>query len=268
MNIIVFIIILTCLIIYINNKEDFKYYFDIITYNPYSINVDINNNSFEKKLNILILSTDDRDNEYIQLHKKSLENYSNKNNYTFLFEKTCTNLPLYYCKYQRILQLMEQYPNYDYFLWIDSDTIINKKYISFPLESMIEQVGTDIDMIYTSFNIFKNGISREIVEKIYKPFIAGFYMFKNNNKSKKILQDAIDYIDYSKWDSLRKGNCNYAGECYEEAAMFYSVRNNEEIKSVRITGDFMDNQFFCNDNYFIIHNSVKSKATDCFKKLS
>jgi hypothetical protein len=265
MNLIILVIILLVLIVIINNFSEIKYFFDLVLFNPKSKSIDINNNTFEKKLKILILSTDNRDTEYIQLHKKSYENYSKVHNYTFLFEQPCENLPIFFCKYQRILKLMETFPDYDYFLWVDSDTIVNKKYISFPLESMIEQVGSDIDFMYTEFNVLKGILPSEITQKIFKAFIGGFYMFKNNQSVKNLLKGCIDYIDYSMWNSNYKGNCAYGGSCYEEAAIFYNVRDNTEINSTRLMGNFLYNGNKCYDEYFIIHDLTKS--VNCFKKL-
>jgi hypothetical protein len=260
------IILLLLLITYLTYKEDLDYFYDLVLYNQTNKHVDITNTLSDRKMKILILSTDDRDSEYIQLHKKSWEKYSSIHGYTFLFEKPCTNIPLYYCKYQRILQLMEQYSDYDYFLWVDSDTIVNKKYFSFPLESMIQQVGTEYNFIYTSFNMFKGFVPDVISSNAVKAFIGGFYMFKNRPEVKQLLQECINYIDYSKWKSLKKGNCSYGGPCYEEAAMFYNVRKNDSIKDVRITGNFLYNGSICYDDFFIIHDLIKSN--DCFKKLS
>jgi hypothetical protein len=265
MKLIIFIIILLILIVIVNNYYEIKYFIELMNFNPKSKIIDINNNTFKKKLKILILSTDNRNTEYIQLHKKSYEDYSKNHNYTFLFEQPCNNLPIYYCKYQRILQLMEEYSNYDYFLWVDSDTIVNKKYISFPLENMIEQIGSDIDFIYTEFNLFKGILPSEITQKIFKAFIGGFYMFKNNQSVKNLLKNCIDYIDYSLWKNNYKGDCAYGGVCYEEAAIFYNIRDNTEINSTRLMGNFLYNGSKCYDEYFIIHDLTKS--VNCFKKL-
>ena len=160
---------------------------------------------------------------------------------------------------------MAEYPDYDYFLWVDSDTIINKNYISFPLESMIEQVGTDVDFIYTEYNLYNGTLSEDFSRKMFKAFIGGFYMFKNNLNTKKLLQNCINHIDQSKWASLTKGDCAYGGEYYEEAAMFYNIRNNKDIKHTRILGKFLYNGNNCYDGYFIVHDLKKN--VECFRKL-
>ena len=258
------IIILVIIVFIINQKDEISYLLDLFTFTPNKKFIDINNNNFENKLKILILSTDNRNTEYIQLHKKSFQNYSNLHNYTFLFEEPCTNLPIFFCKYQRILQLMEEYPDYDYFIWTDSDTIVNKKYLDFPLESMIEQVGNNVDFMYTDFTL-RGMLPYEISSIVCKAFIGGFYVFKNNNNVKLLLKNCINYIDYSKWNNRFKGDCNYGGECYEEAALFYNVRNNKEINNVQLCGKFLYNGSFCYDDSFIIHDL--SKSADCFKKL-
>ena len=42
--------------------------------------------------------------------------------------------------------------NYDYYIWIDSDTIVNKKFVEYPLENMLETVGLDTDLITGNFS--------------------------------------------------------------------------------------------------------------------
>ena len=247
------VFILLLLLIVILKYRDITYYLQVTFTSFDNVFVNIKDTSFKKKQKILILSTDDRDDlEYLKYHKRSLQNYSSIHGYTFLFEKPCTNLPVYFCKFQRILNLMNT-TSFDYYIWIDSDTIINKRFVNYPLENMLETIGLDADLITGNFS----------VPSILKFLIGSFYVFKNNEQTKKLLQRCIDYIDYSKWQNLKAGMCNYGGYCYEEAALYYSI--NKDIIHRRITGDFISNHPWCAPNYFIMHLLGKKDINKCYK---
>ena len=230
-----------------------RYYTKVFFTSFENIYVDIEQRKSNTKQKILILSTDDRNERYIQLHRKSLENYCNKHGYKFLFTKPCTDLPIYFCKFKQILELMEQ-NEFDYYIWIDSDTIINKKYTNFPLEAMLETVGLETDLITGNFPIYN----------VLKHLIGSFYVFKNTPQIKDLLKRCINSIDYSKWKNLKKGECNYGGECYEEASLFNSINNT--IIHRRIIGQFISNHPWCAPNYFIMHVLGKDGITECFEE--
>jgi len=250
-KLIVGIVVLLILI----NINDIIYYFDVITTNFNNVYVPLTNFYTIPNQKICIFSLDDRNTEYIQLHKYSWTNYTNTHGYTFLFDKPCTNLPIYYCKFQKILELMDT-TKFDYFVFVDSDTIANKKFINFPLESMLQTINIDTELItgYLPFH------------QIMKFLIGSFYMFKNTPGVKKLLQDCINYINYNDWKDLKHGKCNYSGRCYEEAALFYSLKKNKIIHK-RITGKFISNKWVgCQSDYFIIHHPNKFTAAECFEK--
>ena len=262
MNNFIKVLSLLLIVIFIIKFKDIYYYTEVTLSSFDNVFVDINNKVFKKKQNILILSTDDRvDLEYLTYHKRSLTDYSKKHGYTFLFEKPCTNLPVYFCKFQRILNLMNS-SNFDYYIWIDSDTIVNKKFVDYPLENMLETVGLDTDLITGNFSS---------IPGILKFLIGSFYVFKNNIQTKKLLQRCIDYIDWSKWENLKEGKCNYGGYCYEEAALFYSIKNankNDKIKHRRLLGNFISNNPWCAPDYFIMHILGKKDINKCYKENS
>jgi hypothetical protein len=205
---------------------------------------------------ILIYSADNRDDNYIKLHQQGWENYCSIHGYTFIFEYPCKEVPLFYCKFFKILEFMDKYPDFDYYIWVDSDTIPNKLFYNFNLESMIEQVGEEADVITTHYS-----------EPLFKALIGSFYVFKNTARSKKILQDCLDYINYDKWENYQKATAIYGGKEYEEAAMFYSIRKNKEVIHKRIKGKFITNSYICDESYFIIHNPMKKDLDECFNKM-
>lgn len=254
-NILLVLIIIVLLLVLL--LKDLVYFYKVNIGSKFNdVFVDINNNNFINKQKILILSMDDRDLEYIEYHKRSFNEYSLLNDYTFLFNNICDNLPIYFCKFQEILSLMGT-TDYDYYIWVDSDTIVNKMYMDFPLESMIEQMPENTELVTTYF--YTTGV-------LLKALIGSFYMFKNENVM-KLLNDCVNYINKKYWGNNTTGECTYSGHCYEEAALFYSLENNN-INHYRIIGDFIDNTGSCNKNSFIIHKWTKENILDCFKENS
>ena len=247
-------VILVILIVWaIVLREDLGYFIDLTLEKFNNVHVDINKSSFNSK-KFVIYSADNRDDEYIKVHKEAWENYCKIHGYTFIFDNPCSEVPVYYCKFKKILELMEKY-NFDYFIWVDSDTIPTKKFQNFNLESMIEQVGEDADVI-TTYYVFD----------IYKALVGSFYVFKNSDNARVILQKCLDYIDHSKWESRFKAKTRYAGKQFEEAAMFYTTKQNPQVNHKRIKGKFITNGYLCNDQYFIIHNPQKKDLHKCFNK--
>lgn len=236
-------------------KDDIQYLIDVNSSNFDNVYVDLNKNVIENK-KILIYSADNRNDQYIQLHKTGWENYSKIHGYTFIFENPCQDLPVYYCKFLKLLQFMDKY-NFDYFIWVDSDTIPNKKFKQFKLESMIKQIGEDADVITTYYAL----------KDVFKALIGSFYAFKNSKQARTILQGCIDYIDYSKWENRFKAKTLYGGKQFEEAAMFYVTQKNPQVIHRRITGNFITNSYQCDEDYFIIHNAYKKNLEICFKNL-
>jgi len=237
------------------------------------VKINVENTNYLEPINkkILILSIDNRNIEYINLHKKSWQNYSNLHGYTYLFEnKNCENFPMYFCKYKRLLELMnsKEYSNYDYFSWVDSDTFVDKRFINFKFESMLNQLNCDYDIFTSIFKVTKNINSYS--------FNCGFLMFKNSILTRTLLQECIKYIDLSKWKKNNKAkiSCIYAGSCYEEAALFYCVKKMMKLhklfKHVTLegfcfNGVIKDNTMKNNKN-LIIHDLGKHQ--DIFLKYS
>ena len=245
MNIILIVLILFAAWVFYQilfKLKDWEYYKEVFFTQFENVYVNINQTESNTKQKILILSTDDRNERYIQLHRKSLQKYCDHHGYTFLFTKPCTDLPVYFCKFKQILELMNK-GEYDYYIWIDSDTIVNRNFIQFPLEAMLETVGLETDVITGNFPI----------HNILKYLIGSFYVFKNNSQTKALLQRCINDIDPSKWNNPKKGECNYGGYCYEEASLYRCI--DDTIKHRRIIGQFISNHPWCAPNYFIMHIS-------------
>ena len=249
------VVLLIILFLFVFRKE-IGYYYDVNVSSFNNVYVDITKPNNIRK-NIYIYSSDNRTLPYIKLHQEGWKKYCLLYGYKFIFETPCLEVPVFYCKFKKILQLMTDHPNGDYFIWVDSDTIVNKKFQNFNLESMITQIGEDADII-TSYYYY---------QQLFKALIGSFYVFKNNHGARKVLQNCLDYINFDKWTSFNKGDTLYGGKEYEEAAMFYSIKKEQGVNHKRITGKFITNSYVCDDSFFIIHNPDKKNLDNCFQKL-
>jgi hypothetical protein len=122
---------------------------------------------------------------------------------------------------------------------------------------MIEQVGEEADVITTYY----------IITDIFKALVGSFYVFKNSENAKLVLQKCLEYIDRSKWESNFKAKTLYGGKEFEEAAMFYTIKKLPQVIHKRIRGKFITNGYECNDDFFIIHNPDKKNLHKCFEKI-
>ena len=122
--ILIFVILL---VLFINFKDDIAYVMDVNFSKYKSLYVDITKKSNLSK-KILIYSSDNRTLPYIKLHQEGWNKYCSIHGYKFIFEYPCKEVPLFYCKFFKILQFMDIYPTFDYYIWIDSDTIVNKNW--------------------------------------------------------------------------------------------------------------------------------------------
>ena len=109
MKVILFFIILLLLLFF---KNDLQYFIDVNFSNYIDIKVDITKKSNVNK-KILIYSSDNRDDDYIKLHQQGWKKYSSIHGYTFIFETPCLEVPVYYCKFLKILEFMNKYPTFD-----------------------------------------------------------------------------------------------------------------------------------------------------------
>jgi len=87
----------------------------------------INNNklkSFNKKKNkILFVSFDNRENQqYVKIHNSNIIKYVKKYGYEYKFYTECDK-NVYWCKIYLVLEALKT-NQYDYVVWLDSDTVI------------------------------------------------------------------------------------------------------------------------------------------------
>lgn len=198
----------------------------------------IKNLENENKLNIAIVTLETRNSEMLNIHNKNIKDYCKLHNYTYIFKKSYENklkLPIYWKKIQLVKELLET-NNYDYVLWMDSDTLIIDESIT--IESLLDNssiyMGKDMK---SKFNLN-----------------AGVFLIKNNNIGLKFLSDCINV--YINRDNCKDKFGNYAlnGEwskgCYEQGIM------NELIKTEYF------NNFKLLEDHIVLNTNTPN--TTCF----
>ncbi len=261
--IIIAIFIIIGLVLYLINIEDFEYYYNDIKYFTkcdWKRNYLLNNNMVEKmsdKVNkIAIITYENRKGEeYIELHNKNITAYCNKWNYKYLFYDQCVH-NMYWCKMYLVLDALKS-GNYDYVMWMDSDSIIKNNTIS--LDSIVNKYSSDI------FVNFDGGDS---------VYCAGIFIIKNSPIGISFLEDCIKHNTKKCMTSDNKLKGLWAGLCYEQGIMnkliFDKYYNNTTSlpQYLVYNGGIDDTLKTCNIDTFILHlyASGYEQRAKCFTR--
>lgn len=261
--IIIVILLLAIYFLYKNVRVfDTSIYYKKMNTHKNFYNKDNGNN---KEKNILVVTFDNRKSDMLDIHNNNVSQYCHIHNYTYIYldeYKTDLNLPIYWKKIQ-VVQGFLNSSEYDYVMWMDSDTIILDNNIR--IESMIN----DKDSIYIGTD------DNRSLEDQYIGANAGVFIIKNDEYGKGFLNECINnYINNTK---CKDKNGNYSlgskwgGECYEQGVMNYII-NALYITHTKI----LDNFLICNtgtaiSGCFILHlygcgTNYKTR-TNAFKKL-
>ena len=214
-----------------------------------------------KNRKILIITAEDRNEEYITLHDQSFKKYSRLHNYEYLRVDNCPKeeSTTYWCKIHKV---KEHINNYDYVMWVDSDTIITNYDIS--LDAIISKIG-EPDIII--------GEDEPISFLPINILCAGVFLIKSSTIGKSFIDDCLHKIpDNCILNNKEQGV--WAGICYEQGIM------NMLLKTKYKNYFYLDKDktFIFNNNYdnttnydnnFILHlagHTNKSRNTK-FKKL-
>jgi hypothetical protein len=191
------------------------------------------------KEKIAIVTMETRDSEMLSIHNKNLNDYCKLHNYTYIFKNSYENdlkLPIYWKKIQLVKEVLEN-GNFDYVMWLDSDTLIIDKLI--PLEFILN----DQSSIYMG----KDKNSKLNLN-------AGVFIIKNDDIGINFLKECIDV--YINRDICKDKYGNYSlngkwsGECYEQGIM------NELIKTKYF------NKFRLFNDYIVLNTETPN--TTCF----
>lgn len=210
-------------------------------------NLVTDNNNKLSNLKIAIITIENRESEYLKIHNKSISKYCKKFGYDYIFKTTYdSDLPVYWHK---LLIVKDHLKDYDYILWLDSDTIICNYDIQ--LELLIKN-NKDIYIGY-DYPI--------LLQKVY---CAGVFMLKNSDTSINFLNDCLnDYLgnNFCKENGKPVLKGKWAGQCYEQGIMNKMIKNKYEKETLIISDKIFRNCIFPLKvtDYFILHLYCKDK---------
>lgn len=166
-------------------------------------------NSTNNKLKIAIVTCENRKDNYIKIHDENLTKYCNKHGYTYIRchnEPLDIKLPIYWYKIAYVNKILKE-QNFDYVLWVDSDTLVTNMNIK------IEYIVKSNKDIYMAREI-DGGILTNVLN-------AGIFMIKNSEIGHKFLEECLEKLkDKSCFnDDYTKILGKWAGECYEQGHM-------------------------------------------------
>ncbi len=191
----------------------------------------------QKKNKILIITYDNRANlPYVSLHNKNINEYVNKWGFKYIFLTKC-KYNVYWCKIHMVLdELLNN--NYDYVMWLDSDTFIFNMNIN--LSDIVNDYSSDI-FIGSDNN------------PIYDITNAGVFIIKNSIVGIQYLRDCINNFSSNclKINGSLKGK--WAATCYEQGVMNLLIADKYQNQTTILSNDFIYNKNKCNNNVFIMH---------------
>ncbi len=161
----------------------------------------------EKKNKILIITFDDRPEvTYIRLHNKNFKKYCELNNIEYKYESTynknLNNNPYWYKIYLTKFYLDTN--DYDYVMWVDSDTMIMNTNID--LNKILNSYSSDL--FFCDDN--------QIVQKVN----AGMFIIKNSSIGRQYLTDCINnFCNKCIRPGENKLKGTWASTCYEQGIM-------------------------------------------------
>ncbi len=190
-----------------------------------------------KKNKILIITYDNRPNlEYIKLHNENLIQYCKNMDFDYKFYDSC-KYNNYWCKIYLLLNEL-QTNNYDYVMWMDSDTYIFNMDIN--LSDIFNKYSSDI-FIGSDNN------------PIYDLTNAGVFAIKNTNEGIQFLTDCINSLNIKCKKPNGELNGEWAATCYEQGIMNILIADKYFNNTTVLTNDIIFNYNRCNNNVFIMH---------------
>lgn len=178
----------------------------------------------KRKLKILIITAENRIDDYITHHDVNFSKYARKHEYTYSRLDNCpiSESSTYWCKIHKVKQGLAT-NKYDYVMWCDSDTIFTNQHET--LEHHIRKNGSPDVMIgrdkpYNDENLKIN---------------AGVFLIKNSRIGKSFIDDCLNEINSKPWCIVNgKEQGKWAGECYEQGVMNKLVVSNKYKNNVFI----------------------------------
>lgn len=259
--IIIIIFLIFASLITIVNMEDYEFYRDDFMYfikSEWKHNYLLNNNLLDKPIQkdnrFAIITFENRKDKYTELHNKNIQNYCDKWNYKYFFYDKCED-NVYWCKMYMVLNALKS-GDYDYVMWMDSDSVIKNNNIS--LNSIVNKYSSDIFVTY---------------DNKYSVFNAGIFIIKNSPIGISYMEDCIKNNRNSCLipNSIQLRG-QWTGLCYEQGVMNKIIFNKYAKYSTGLPNyvvynmDIDDTMKTCNSDTFILHlyGSSDELRTKCF----
>jgi hypothetical protein len=250
--------------IYVN---DLIYAFKQIFINKKKVNDNFSLDDISKiknnveNIKMLIISFDNRITlNYIEDHNKNITKYCEKHKnieYEFI---TKYDKNVYWSKIYLVLEKLLT-NNYDYVMWMDTDTIFVNNEID--IRNMLLLFNTDIFIGYDSgLNYSENTLN------------AGVFIIKNSINGINFIKELIYNVENSKCINNNNSlNGIYSLTCYEQGAMNDLIYNKYFNFTTILSEDIISNGLDCkNDKIFILHNFGSNyfniDVKTCFNKIN
>lgn len=214
------------------------------------------NDDIKTKPKIAIVTLENRNTGYIEFHNKSIYKYCQKHGYDYIFlDNYESDLSAYWKKILVVIQYLKEY---DYVMWLDSDSIVCNYDIK--LESILND----------EYHIY---IGRDYPSFVSNVYCAGIFMVRNSEIGKAFMDECIGiYLndDYCKEENKPALKGKYAGRCYEQGVMNYLLKTKYKTSVISMPDRIFNNTLFEDDNCFILHfyNQNRDKTTRYFNYLS
>lgn len=238
-------IILCVIIVYLITKRKHEKNIDEKFLSLISQPITVEKN-YKKRHNICIVTLETRNLNITDIHNNNVKNYALKHGYTYIFLKDYKDidkdleLPVYWKKIQIVKTLL---PQYEYVLWMDSDSIFAHPEIR--IEAMIHKCPEK--------SIF---IAKDFPNKQQNVFCAGVFLVKNDKDGLGFLEDCLyDYINNPKCKEDNKYGLHglYAGECYEQGVMNKLLTEKYKYRFCHLSPEYIINSGYPAFGSFIAH---------------
>ena len=171
---------------------------------------------------VLVLQLEDRTNNNLNIFMNENKQICINNNIKYIFlEKSSFNVPAYWGKIFEIDKLMDEYPDIEYFMWLDSDAFFinfdNNKFQNFlkKYESYSMIITNDMPPFDAEFN-------------------AGSFIIKNNKYGHDIIKEWTSFYNPNKWeykDLTWRTESAWAGEEYEQGSFIKYILHNPKFNT-------------------------------------
>lgn len=227
---------------------------DQINYPP--LNIDTTLQALDSRSKYLLVTIENRKLDLLPHHNANLRQYAKIHGYTYKFyDQYPSSYAVFWQKLEVMLLELET-GNWDYVVWLDSDTYINKVY-------------TSLDVITYQDPNKHIYIGLDCNAPVY---CAGFFIVRNSDLGRQFLKDCFANYESNPMCRSSTGeltlNGKWAGPCYEQGVMNTLLRSTYAPALGILDSSVVLNSNNCTREPFVCHFwGDKAAAAACFKSL-